>query len=110
MTHSHQGDIILLTSFLITALLVTLLAWSIKFKKQVSFIAGYDENTCKDKDGLANHVGGTLFLTGVLCTVLSITAFLMPTYSKHIIGIYIVLLVVGTLIAAIGGSKYLKSS
>ncbi len=110
MTHSHQGDFIVLVSFLITALLVTLVAWSIKFKKQVSFIAGYDEKTCKDKEGLANHVGGTLFITGVLCTALALTAFLMPTYAKHIIGIYIVSLVAGTLIAAVGGSKYLKSS
>jgi hypothetical protein len=110
MTHSHQGDIIVLSSFLITALLVTLIAWSIKYKKQLSFIAGYDEKTCNDKEGLANHVGGTLFITGILCTALALTAFLLPTYAKHIIAIYIVLLVVGTLIAALGGSKYLKSS
>jgi len=110
MTHSHQGDIIINIVLLIVALLVTLIAWSIKFKKQVSFIAGYDKETCKDKEGLSNYVGGALFITGVLCTALAITAFLIPTHFKHITGAYLALLLVGTLIAAIGGSKFLKSA
>lgn len=110
MTTSHQGDIILLAIFLIVAILITLLGFLIKFKKQVSFVAGYDEKTCLDKDALANHVGGTLFKAGVLCAVAAITAFLIPAYIKYATAAYIIFMGVGTIIAAAGAGKYIKRS
>ncbi len=109
MTHSHQGDLIIISSLLVFSLLLLLISWAIKFKKQVNFIAGYDEKTCKDKNGLANYVGGTIFITGIACLGFAIAAFFIPAHIKALMGIYFISLALGTVVAAIGGSRYIKS-
>ncbi|MBB6109911.1 DUF3784 domain-containing protein [Mucilaginibacter lappiensis] len=88
------------------ALLLIFLAYLIKYKKQVEIIAGYDERTCKDKDGLANWIGGSLLVTGLLCLLLAIIATLMPNHTDHMMIAFGAVILLWTIIANIGGRKF----
>jgi uncharacterized membrane protein len=90
------------------ALLVIFLAYLIKYKKQYNIIAGFDEKTCKDKNGLANRVGGTLLIAGGICFILAIIVIILPQYTKPVIVVYVLTIAIGTISAAIGGSKYIS--
>ena len=88
------------------ALLLIFLAYLIKYKKQVEIIAGYDERTCKDKDGLANWIGGTLLITGLICLLLAIIATLLPNHTDHMMIAFGIIILLWAIIANIGGRKY----
>jgi len=88
------------------AVLLIFLAYLIKYKKQVGIIAGYDERTCKDKDGLANWIGGSLLITGLLCLLLGIIATLMPNHTDQMMIAFGIIVLLWTIIANIGGRKY----
>jgi uncharacterized membrane-anchored protein len=88
------------------ALLLIFLAYLIKYKKQVEIIAGYDERTCKDKDGLANWIGGTLLITGLMCLLLAIIATLLPNHTDHMMIAFGIIILLWAIIANIGGRKY----
>jgi len=90
----------------LAALLVIFLAYLIKYKKKVNIISGYDEQTCKDKDGLANWVGGTLIIAGSIAFIVALCAFVLPNYIGAIVVIYGTTIITGAMIAAIGGNKF----
>jgi uncharacterized membrane protein len=88
------------------ALLIAFLAYLIKYKKQVNIIAGYDEKECKDKDGLANWVGGTLMISGIICFLLAMLVIVLPHYINLIMGFYAGVILIGCIVATTGSKKY----
>ncbi|SDP18645.1 protein of unknown function [Mucilaginibacter sp. OK268] len=88
------------------AILLIFLAYLIKYKKQVGIIAGYDERTCKDKDGLANWIGGSLMITGLLCLLLAVAATLMPNHNDPMMIAFGIIVLLWVVIVNVGGRKY----
>ncbi|MGZ3766425.1 MAG: DUF3784 domain-containing protein [Mucilaginibacter sp.] len=88
------------------ALLIMFLAYLIKYKKKVNIIAGYDETTVKDKNGLANWVGGTLLISGCLTFMFSLLSIFLPELFKISMIFYFLVISAGGIIAAVGGRKY----
>jgi len=86
--------------------LLIFLAYLIKYKKRVEIIAGYDERTCKDKDGLANWIGGSLLITGLICLLLGIVATLMPNHTDHMMIAFGIIVLLWVVIVNVGGRKY----
>lgn len=88
------------------AVLIIFLAYLIKYRKKVEIIAGYDERTCKDKDGLANWIGGSLLVTGITCLLLALIATLMPNHTDPMMIAFGIIIFSGAIIANIGGRKF----
>jgi hypothetical protein len=102
----NQGNTIVGLATAAAAVLMIFLAWLIKYKKQVNIISGYDENLYKDKDGLANHVGGTLIITGIADLLFAIAILFLPAFIGLFVCLYIAVTLTGTLTTAIGSKKY----
>jgi len=81
-------------------------AYLIKYKKQVNIIAGYDEKECKNKDGLANWVGGTLMICGIICFLLAMLVIILPHYTDLIMGFFAGTIIISCIIATNGSKKY----
>lgn len=94
----------IITAFI--AVLMIFIAYLIKYKKKVNIISGYDEQIYKDKDGLANWVGGTLIIMGILCFLFAITIIILPNYTTLMMAAYGITIFVFGLIAATGSNKY----
>ena len=88
------------------ALIIIFLAWLIKYKKKVNLISGYDENTVKDKDGLANWVGGTLIIAGALALIPSTILLLNALPAGIAVIAYGVIILGGVIITIAGGKKF----
>ncbi|WP_183557123.1 DUF3784 domain-containing protein [Mucilaginibacter sp. SP1R1] len=101
-----NGNTLLAVIEALAAALIIFLAYLIKYKHKVGIIAGYDEHTCRDKIGLANWVGGTLILTGIICLLLAILLIFLPNYTNLIMLVYGVTILIGSVTASIGGKKY----
>lgn len=88
------------------ALLIIFSGYLIKYKKKVNIIAGYDEQTCNDKVGLANWVGGTLIIMGILCFLFAVTLNFLPNYTHLMMAAYGITIFLFALIAVTGSKKY----
>ncbi len=89
-----------------TAALIIFLAWLIKYRKKVNLVSGYDEQLYPDKDGLANWVGGTLFITGLISLTLALAMVIFSQFLLVFAVLFALTLLIGPLMAAIGGNKY----
>jgi hypothetical protein len=102
----NKGSTLLSITTAFFALLIIFSGYLIKYKKKVNIIAGYDEQTCKDKDGLANWVGGTLIAMGILCFLFAITLIFLPNYTNLMMTAYGITIFLFALIATTGSKKY----
>ena len=94
--------------FLLAGLLITFLAYLIKYKKQANLISGYDESLVVDKDGICNWIGSVFMYYGIFVIISSI--LLWQFHFNDII--FIVTFIISTLtacITAIAGSGKYKS-
>ncbi|CAN5193097.1 hypothetical protein BH09BAC6_BH09BAC6_35000 [soil metagenome] len=98
------------TIFAIIGLLILLMGYLIRYKKQAWMISGYNEEQVTDKDALCNWFGGVFMLLGIY-TVL--TAFLLwwrPGYVIPIVAAFVVFDIAAIAIAKAGGKKFWKKA
>ncbi|KAA9349036.1 DUF3784 domain-containing protein [Larkinella humicola] len=78
--------------------------------KIANVIAGYDENTIKDPDGLARWVGKCMMVTGVGAWVLGVIAYFYSSEKNEIV-LYLIFMI-STLMSGIatlaGSQKFYK--
>ena len=103
---THKGGVFVGIIVALASLLIIYLAYLIKYKKKVELIAGYDEKSIKDKDGLANWIGGTLLKTGILSFFFGVFAFIMPQHTNLFMLAYGITVMAGSVIATTGGNKF----
>ena len=89
-----------------TAALIVFLAWLIKFRKMVSLVSGYDERIYPDKEGLANWVGGILFITGLISLALALAMVIFEQFLLVFAILFAITILTGALMATIGGNRY----
>ncbi len=94
--------------FFIVGLLITVLAYLIKYKKQAGIISGYDENLVADKDGLCNWFGGVMLWLGFITFLVSFLLWWWPNRNIIIVPIFGICTVACCIIAIAGSKKYRK--
>lgn len=96
-------------AFGIVGLMVILLSYLIKYKKQAWLIAGYNEEQVTDKDGFCNWVGGVVLCFGFYTLFTAFLLGYLPAYTMYIAAAF-ALADVATVITAIRGAKKYKKS
>lgn len=75
---------------LFVSILLFLFSYVIRKKKDLSFIAGYDETTFKgDKNKLAKVVGSFLLVNGIVTLILPFALVLIGSFAGTLFGIII---------------------
>ncbi len=91
--------------FFVTGLVLCVLGLLVWKKQMVSIIAGYDPRKVLDPAGLARWVGRNVFLMGAAVMALALIGFALHLISA-LTGIYIVVLLVGSIITVAGSRRY----
>ena len=98
------------TVFAIVGILIILLGYLIKYKKQAWMISGYNKEQVTNKDALCNWFGIVFMLLGIY-TVL--TAFLLwwrPAYAVPIVAAFCVADFTAIIVAKTGAKKFWKKA
>ncbi len=94
--------------FALASLLLFVLGYLIKVKKQMNLIAGYSSERVHDKDGLANWVGSGTMLIGGLCVLTGILLSAFPQYVLPVTVSFILVTITSSMVMAIGCNRYTK--
>lgn len=95
---------------ILNTIVFSLLGYLMKVHKMVDFLAGYDPNKVKDKEGLANWVGSNFIYIAVISLIMVLIGIFFPVYYTNLrryylfINIFIVIFFVIRI--AIGAKKY----
>ena len=92
--------------FFIIGLIITVLAYLVKYKKQANIISGYDENLVADKDGLCNWFGGVMLCLGLITFLVSFLLWWKPDRNIIIVPAFGICTVACCVIAIVGSKRY----
>lgn len=88
------------------AAVIIILACIIKYGKKVNIISGYDVDSVRDKDGLANWFGGSLLIAGVVAFVSALVSAFLPQLSTVTLSLFGPIILTGVIVAIAGGRKF----
>jgi hypothetical protein len=98
--------LLIITEFLF--LVFAVLGYTIRVRKKVDIIAGYQKGTIRDPDGLSRWVGNNLFFLAA-CSLAALAGILIFPDEEVIIFLVLITLVpIVSVITAIGSKKFEK--
>lgn len=98
----------ILIIFCATGLLILVLSYLIKYKKQAQLISGYDESLIADKDGFCSWIGGVLMWPGIYAIITGVLLYSWPESGLLIALSFGVFTITACFIAVAGSKKFKK--
>jgi hypothetical protein len=98
--------LLIITEFLF--LVFAVLGYTIRVRKKVDIIAGYQKGTIRDPEGLSRWVGNNLFFLAA-CSLVALAGILVFPDEEVIIFLVLITLVpIVSVVTAIGSKKFEK--
>ena len=94
--------------FLLVGLLITFLAYLIKYKKQAHLISGYYESLLVDKDCICNWIGSIFMYYGIFVIISSLLLWQFHINDIIFIVTFIISILTACITAIAGSKKYKK--